>query len=186
MASQEQRAVLLDRDGVINRNRSDYCKSWSEFEFLDGALSALARLAQTGFRVIVVTNQSPVGRGMMTRAQVDDIHRQMIEQVNAAGGRIDAVYYCPHRPEAGCACRKPRPGLLLKAGKEHQLDLAASFMVGDSLEDMRAGLEAGCISLLVRTGRGEAACAQLDGWSGPQPIVVNDLAEAVEWILARE
>ncbi|MGB8648012.1 MAG: D-glycero-beta-D-manno-heptose 1,7-bisphosphate 7-phosphatase [Anaerolineae bacterium] len=180
---ENRRAVFLDRDGVINRNRSDYVKSWSEFEFLDGALAALARLAETDFHVLVITNQSAIARALTSREQVEEIHRRMVEQAVRSGGRVDDILYCPHHPDEGCACRKPQPGLILRAGARHHLDLASSYMVGDSLEDMQAGLAAGCTLLLVRTGRGAEAIARLDQWPGPHPFIVDDLAGAVTWIL---
>ncbi len=177
------RAVFLDRDGVINRNRSDYVKSWSEFEFMDGALPALARLAQTDFLVFVITNQSAIARGLTTHEQVQDIHRRMIDHLARWGGRVDDIFYCPHHPDAGCACRKPLPGLLLQAGARRDIDLSSSYMIGDSLEDMQAGLAAGCTTLLVKTGRGMEAIERLEQWRGPRPIVVPDLAAAIDWII---
>ncbi len=180
-----KRAVFLDRDGVINRNRSDYVKSWDEFEFLNGSLSALARLARSDWQIIVVTNQSAIGRKLVTRDQVEEIHLRMRERVVEAGGRIDAILYCPHHPDDGCACRKPLPGLILEAGRERNLDLASCVLVGDSFDDMRAALAAGCTPLLVRTGRGADAVAQLDRWPGLRPVILDNLAGAVDWILSR-
>src|SRR5690242_12788192 len=110
------KTVFLDRDGVICYNRSDHVKSWAEFRLLPGALPALARLTQAGCRVVVITNQAVINRGQMTAAQVEDIHQRMVAAVAAAGGHIDLVIYCPHRPDEGCACRKPRPGMVLAAG----------------------------------------------------------------------
>jgi D-glycero-D-manno-heptose 1,7-bisphosphate phosphatase len=108
--------VFLDRDGVINRNRIDHVKSWSEFEFLPGALEALKRLAGLDLPVVVVTNQAAIGRGLIDAAEVDEIHRRMIEAVRLFGGRIDAVLCCPHRPDEGCECRKPKP-VIVRTGR---------------------------------------------------------------------
>jgi D-glycero-D-manno-heptose 1,7-bisphosphate phosphatase len=173
------RAVFLDRDGVINRDRPDYVKSWEEFEFLPGALEALRLLALGPRRIIVVSNQSAIGRGLVSREDVDRIHARMTEAVRGAGGRIDAIYYCPHRPDEGCPCRKPRPGLLRKAARELGLDLPGSLLIGDDLQDLETAVAAGVRPVLVRTGHGkvlpEAALARV-----PYHFdVFEDLLEAV-------
>jgi histidinol-phosphate phosphatase family protein len=129
-------AVFLDRDGVINANRSDYVKSWDEFAFLPGVFEALRRLREGSRTVVVVSNQSAIGRGIAAPAVVDAIHRRMRAEVAEHGGRIDAVFYCPHRPDEGCECRKPRPGLLRRAARELGLDLARSYLVGDAVSDV--------------------------------------------------
>lgn len=175
-------AVFLDRDGVINENRDDYVKAWGEVRFLPGVLEALARLAATPFRIVLTSNQSPIGRGILTRAQVDAVNHRLVTEIEARGGRVDGVYYCPHRPEEGCECRKPRPGLLLQAAQELDLDLGGSHLVGDAVSDVEAALTAGVQPVMVRTGRGAAQERLLkDKW--PQVPVVPGLGEAVEWIL---
>lgn len=176
-------AVLLDRDGVINENRSDYVKSWDEFSFVEGALSALRDLATSPFEIVVVTNQSAIGRNLVGRDVVEDINRRMVEQVARAGGRIDRVYYCPHRPDENCACRKPRPGLLLQAYQDMGFDLSRSFVVGDSIEDVRAADAAGCTPILVQTGLGILSAQELDRSGVERPLVVQDLRAAVAYIL---
>jgi len=176
-------AVFLDRDGVINENRADYVRAWSEVEFLPGALAALARLAKTPFAVVVVTNQSPIGRGLMTERAVRDINLRLREAVVSRGGRIDAFYFCPHRPEEGCLCRKPQPGMFLQAAKERDLDLAASYMVGDALSDVQAARAAGVHPLLVLTGRGREHLPLLPADLRRACTVVEDLPAAVDWIL---
>lgn len=148
------KAVFLDRDGVIDRNRDDYVKSWEEFEFLPGSLDAVRRLTETGYRIVVVTNQSAIGRGILARRAVEDINTAMVDRVRLTGGRIDAVLFCPHRPEDNCNCRKPSPGLLKRAAAWLDLDLAGSFLVGDHIADLEAGRAAGCTNILVLTGRG--------------------------------
>jgi D-glycero-D-manno-heptose 1,7-bisphosphate phosphatase len=148
------RAILLDRDGVICENRSDHVKSWDEFRFLPGAKNSLAALSRLGLPIIVVTNQAIVGRRMVPASVVDDIHRRMMAQVEAFGGRIDRVVYCPHRPEDRCACRKPEPGMLLQVADEMGIDLSRSYLVGDAATDLMAGQRVGCQSYLVLTGRG--------------------------------
>ena len=149
-------AIFLDRDGVINYNRSDYVKSWDEFEFLPGVLEALAHLAKSPFRIVIVTNQSAIGRRLASRRGVEDIHSRMKQEICKAGGRLDAIYYCPHIPEDGCDCRKPRPGLLFMAAEEHKLDLARSWLVGDNISDVEAACAAGVQPVLVRTGQGNS------------------------------
>lgn len=147
-------AVFLDRDGVINRDRRDYVKSWEEFEFLPGVPEAFRLLAPGPHRIVVVSNQSAIGRGLVSREAVDEIHARMIEAVRAGGGRIDAVYYCPHLPEADCPCRKPRPGLLLRAARELGIDLPGSWLIGDDVRDLESAVAAGVRPVLVRTGHG--------------------------------
>ncbi len=180
------RTVFLDRDGVINVNRVDHVKTWSEFEFIDGAAEALARLASTDFLIVVVSNQSAIGRQLVTRAGVEDIHARMLEAIARAGGRIDRVYYCPHLPVENCACRKPRVGLVLEASRELNIDLKASYFIGDTLEDVATARVVGCTPLLVRTGRGAAEADALKRSGLKKPVVVKDLAAAVNWILRCE
>jgi histidinol-phosphate phosphatase family protein len=175
-------AIFLDRDGTINVERPDYVKSWSEFAFLSGSLDALTRLAGVGVPIVVVTNQSGIGRGYVPRATVDDIHRQMVERVDAAGGRIDAVYLCPHHPDEGCGCRKPAPGLLEQAAADWGVDLKRCIFVGDSLSDQEAAQRAGCRSLLVASGR-QAALLRSLGNQGQAGLLFADLREAADWIV---
>lgn len=148
------RALFVDRDGVICENRTDHVKNWDEFRFLPGARAGLAALSKLGWPVIVITNQAIIGRGMVPARVVDDIHRRMVAEVAAEGGRIDRVIYCPHRPEDRCACRKPEPGMLLRAAGEIGIDLSQSYLVGDAASDLLAGQRVGCRLFLVLTGRG--------------------------------
>jgi D-glycero-D-manno-heptose 1,7-bisphosphate phosphatase len=173
-------AVLLDRDGVINRERRDYVRRWEEFDFLPGALGALQRLAELDVPVVVVTNQSAIGRGLVHAAMVEQIHGRMLERVRALGGRIDAVLVCPHQPTDGCGCRKPLPGLFRTAARTLGLALGESFYVGDSLSDFRVACEVGCRPILVRTGlQGAELPALLPRESD---LLVDDLAAAVRLI----
>jgi len=176
--------VLLDRDGVINENRPDYVKSWEEFRFLPGALEGLAALTAAGVRLAVVTNQSAVGRGLMSAPDLEVIQRHMGETVRALGGRIEAVLCCPHAPWEGCRCRKPQPALLLAALARLRAERARCFMVGDSLDDLRAAQEIGLPFVMVRTGRGEEALARLDGHRPPAGVA-DDLRAASRWVLDR-
>lgn len=178
-----QPAIFLDRDGVINENRADYVKSWREFTFLPGALPALALLAQMNLPIIVVSNQSAVGRGVMRRRDVDAIHHRMIAGILKAGGRIDAIFYCPHRPEEACTCRKPQPGMLLAAAAQLQLDLTRSVFIGDAETDVQAAQQAGCYPLLVRTGRGQREEQKLIHNHARGYLVMDDLAAAAAWMV---
>ena len=177
-------AVFLDRDGVINENRPDHVKSWREFRFLPGVRGALARLARADLQVFIVSNQAAINRGLLTREAVDAINMRMKEEIERAGGRVDAIACCPHRPEEGCYCRKPQPGLLLSLAKVYGVELRRAAVIGDALTDIEAGLAAGCNAILVRTGRGNeqaaiAASARKSGFS-----LANDLSGAVDLLLA--
>ncbi len=146
-------AVFLDRDGTINRERADYVKSWQEYEWLPGALTALAALAKLEVPILVVTNQSVVGRGILGTSALQAIHANVRAEALAAGGRLDDFFVCTHAPADQCACRKPKPGLLQEAAARYDLDLGRCVFVGDSITDMQAAQAAGCAWLLVRTGR---------------------------------
>ncbi len=198
---QTRPTIFIDRDGVINQNRKEHVLNWSEFQFIEGSKKALALLKQAGYQVVVVTNQATIERGLLTVAQLDQLHRQMANEIEMAGGQVTAVYYCPHRPEANCDCRKPRPGLLLEAASRFQIKLGDSWFIGDHLTDLEAGLAAGCKPILVQTGRGQMAAEELQGLQpgsasvsrlalkfGPSVSlrlpVKADLLDAVEFILA--
>jgi len=176
-------AVFLDRDGVINENRADYVKSWEEFVFLPNVFEPLRQLAQNGLFIVVVSNQSAINRGLVSPETVAAINNQMCEVVARNGGRIDAIFTCPHRPDENCHCRKPAPGLLLQAARQFALDLRQSYLIGDALCDIAAGLAVGCRPILVLTGKGREQLPRLaeEGYSGYH--VVADLREAVSWIV---
>lgn len=178
-------AVILDRDGVINENRADHVKSWDEFRFLPGSLQAVARLADAGIATFIVTNQAIVNRGLVPLETIDWINQRMIREIERWGGRIADVAYCPHRPDEGCGCRKPQPGLLHGLAKSHDLDLRSTVMIGDALSDVEAGLRAGCEAMMVLTGRGreQLALAHEIGRTGFQ--VAPDLEAAVDSVLRR-
>jgi D-glycero-D-manno-heptose 1,7-bisphosphate phosphatase len=177
-------AVFIDRDGVINENRSDHVKGWAEFHFIPGAREALARLAQAGARVFVVSNQAIVGRGIVPADTIDGIHAAMIADIELAGGRIEAVAYCPHQPEDRCACRKPNPGLLVELARRYGVDLRRAVMVGDAVTDMQAAQAVGCPGVLVLTGRGTEQLARAPiGFASALAVVVADLGSAVELLI---
>jgi len=179
-------AVFLDRDGVINENRADYVKSWEEFVFLPNVFEPLQLLAQNHTAIVVVSNQSAIGRGLVRPEVVEGIHRRMRIEVLRRGGRIDAVFYCPHHPDDGCDCRKPRPGLLLRAARELGIDLAGSYLIGDAISDVEAALAAGCSPIFVLTGRGQEQRPLLQPRGHDGIPVVRDLEQAVTLILDGE
>ena len=178
--------IFLDRDGVVNRNRDDYVKCWEEFEFLPGSLDALRTLTRRGVRVVVVTNQSAVGRGIISRETLDGIHRRMVAEVEAYGGRIDAVLCCPHAPDDGCRCRKPRPGLLLEATRRFRIDPATSCFVGDSLSDLKAAHAAGIPFVMVLSGKGLPAALRRARYRHPLRWIAPDLETAARWFVRRD
>jgi D-glycero-D-manno-heptose 1,7-bisphosphate phosphatase len=140
------KAIFLDRDGVINRKAPEgqYVTRWEDMQFLPGACEAIRLLNQAGFFVVVVSNQRCVAKGLITTDELDSMHARIRREFAAAGATIDAIYYCPHEIDPPCRCRKPRPGLLLDAARKHEVDLDASWMIGDSERDVEAGATAGC------------------------------------------
>ena len=175
------RAVFLDRDGVLNREIG-YVVDASGLEMVPDAGVAIARLNKAGYATVIVTNQSSVGRGLISESSLRDLHTQLIGDIGRAGGRIDAVYYCPHHPSEAqveeysvtCECRKPAPGMLIEAASDLDLNLDASFMVGDSERDIAAGKNAGCRTILINPAEGESYGADR---------VSASLNNAVDWIL---
>jgi len=147
--------VILDRDGVINQDNVDYIKSPDEWKAIPGSLEAIAKLTQAGFHVVVATNQAGVGRGLFEMATLNAIHDKMYRAVTQAGGRIDAVFYCPHADEDKCDCRKPKPGLLEQIGRRVNVSLKDVPCIGDALRDLQAAAAVGARPILVRTGKGK-------------------------------
>lgn len=148
-------AIFLDRDGVIIENRQTYVRSWEDVEIYPQALAALVQAKSTPYKLVIVTNQSAVGRGIIPLAIAWEVNNRLVETIEYAGGRIDGVFMCPHAPHENCECRKPKPGLLLQAARQLSLDLSRSVMIGDALSDLLAGQAAGIpLTVLVRTGRG--------------------------------
>ncbi len=177
-------AIFLDRDGVIIENRPDYVKSIGEVQTIPGALAALAQAARRDCLFVVVSNQSAIGRGLLTEAALAAIDAHVHQLIVAAGGRIDGWYHCPHQPEAGCNCRKPRPGMLLSAAADLGIDLHGSVMIGDALSDVLAGRAAGAQAILVRTGRGASQAVELQRAGLLGVPVVPDLAAALQHLVA--
>jgi len=178
-----QSAVFVDRDGVIIENRDGYVRSWADVQFIPGALEALAKLAGSRYAIVLVTNQSAVGRGLISLQEAQEINRRVVAEIRAHGGRMDAVYMCPHRPDEGCACRKPAPGMLLQAARELELALASSTLIGDALSDLAAARAAGVRGVLVLTGRGSDQAALHGALAPGSGAPAADLAAAVDDIL---
>lgn len=182
-----KKIVFLDRDGVINRDSPNYIKNWGEFEFIPGSPKAIKCLTEEGFTVIVITNQSMINRGIASRETLEHTHGMMQSSITAQGGKIRDIFFCPHRPEEGCHCRKPEPGMLYQARDRYGIDLGAAYMVGDSAKDIQCAKNAGCgCAVLVRTGNGlmaEKVLAEKDIF--PDHIAEN-LHEAAEWIIRRK
>lgn len=180
-------AIFLDRDGVINENRPHYVRSWQDVILIPQAINALRAIASWPYKIIVVTNQSPIGRGILTLAEAETINQQIQAAVQAQGGRIDALFLCPHTPDEDCLCRKPKPGMLLQAAQRYDLDLSRSIMVGDALSDVAAGRSAGVrAAALVLTGRGREQ-AKLEGAAALHPFpIYPTLTEALDDLVIRQ
>ena len=146
--------IILDRDGTINEDRDDYVKSPDEWVPMPGALEAIARLNHAGWHTVVATNQSGLARGLFDTSALNAVHIKMNQALAKVGGRIDAVFFCPHGPSEGCRCRKPLPGLFEQIGERYGVELTDVPLVGDSLRDLQAGIAVGCQPHLVRTGKG--------------------------------
>jgi len=178
-------AIFLDRDGVLIENRDDYVKTWDEVEFLDGALEAMCRLANLAAPIILVTNQSAVGRGLLGYPEAVALNARIMDVVTTHGGRIDRAYLCPHHPQENCMCRKPAPGMILQAAQEMNLELSHAYLVGDALTDIEAAHAVRVQGILVRTGRGHAQAACWEGQTPSFPIL-SDLSAATDYILKKE
>ena len=166
--------VILDRDGTINHDSDQYIKSPAEWKPIKGSLEAIARLTQAGCHVVVATNQSGIGRGLFDMATLNAIHDTMHRAVHQAGGRIDAIFFCPHAGDSNCACRKPKPGMLLEIARRMNVELDGVPMVGDSLRDLQAAAAAGARPVLVLTGKGRQT--RDAGGLPAGTVVVPDLA----------
>jgi D-glycero-D-manno-heptose 1,7-bisphosphate phosphatase len=174
--------VILDRDGVINQDSANFIKNTNEWIALPGSLEAVALLNQSGFRVALATNQSGIARGLFDMATLNSIHDKMHRALAQVGGRIDALFYCPHAADDNCTCRKPKTGMIEDIARRFSVDLSEVFGVGDSLRDLQAYADAGCKPILVRTGKGEETLAH--GNLPPNTLVFTDLNEAVQHITA--
>jgi D-glycero-D-manno-heptose 1,7-bisphosphate phosphatase len=181
--------VILGRDGILNEYREDHVKAPEEWTPIPGALEAVARLNHAGWHAVIATNQSGIGRGMIDMASLNAVHAHMMQLLHRAGGRIDAVFFCPHTPEDDCDCRKPLPGMMKQIGQRYGVDLKHVPLASDVLRDMHAALAAGCEPHLIRTGRAAALdAAQLERIVGQAPgtTLHKDLPAFAEFLLHRE
>lgn len=176
------RHLIVDRDGVLNAEPAggEFVREPAQFHWLPGSLEALARLSAAGIRISVASNQSGVGRGLMSPADLARVHARMTDSAAAAGGSIDAIFCCPHAPDAGCECRKPAPGLVLAAIRAGGIAPAATLVVGDDARDVAAARAAGVAAALVRSGKGRAVEQAL---ADPTLPVFEDLGQLVEQLL---
>jgi D-glycero-D-manno-heptose 1,7-bisphosphate phosphatase len=179
--------LILDRDGTLNRRRDDHVASPEEWEALPGALEAVARLNQEGWKVVLATNQSGIGRGLFDMAALNAIHAKMHRQLAAVGGRVEAIFFCPHAPEDGCDCRKPRPGLFRQIGQRFGVPLAGVHAAGNALRHAQAAQAAGCQAHWLLTGHSEPWRTQPQRAAELAPGVRlhDDLAAFVDWLLAQ-
>lgn len=169
--------IILDRDGVINFDSDQFIKSPAEWKPIPGSLEAIARLNQAGYRVVLATNQSGIGRGLFDMATLNAIHDKMHKALAQVGGRIDALFFCPHAADSKCDCRKPKPGMFEEISRRFNMDLKGVPAIGDSLRDLQAATAMGAIPILVRTGKGEKT---IEAGGLPEgTLVFADLANAV-------
>lgn len=184
------RYLILDRDGVINQNPPNmgYVCDWSEFIFLESSIRAISNLTKSGFNILIATNQAGIGRGIFTKKQLHHIHTNMVSTLRDAGGIIKKIYFCPHHPDAGCDCRKPKPGMLRNAIEEHDFDPTITHFIGDSISDIQAGRNAELSPVLVLTGHGLDAYKHFINTSSkdrsyqPDKIFTN-LFSASQWLI---
>jgi D-glycero-D-manno-heptose 1,7-bisphosphate phosphatase len=181
--------VILDRDGTVNEDRDDYVKSADEWVPLPGALEAIARLNHAGYHAVIASNQSGLGRGLFDMASLNAMHIKLNQLLARVGGRIDAVFFCPHAPDEQCECRKPLPGLFEQIAERYSMQLKGVPVVGDTQRDLQAGIAVGCEPHLVRTGKAAALDdAQLDQWLArlPGTTVHDDLGAFADFIIERD
>lgn len=180
------KAIFLDRDGVINKYPGDknYVEKLSQFRFLPRVKKAIAKLHKAKFRIFVISNQAGVGKGIFTQGSLDAITRHMCRQIQKAKGKISAVYYCIHPPDANCSCRKPKSGLIDIARKANQINLKKVFFIGDTIRDVKAARLAGCKSILVFSGKEKPS--NKENWETQPDFVFRDLYEAAEFILKQK
>jgi D-glycero-D-manno-heptose 1,7-bisphosphate phosphatase len=186
---QTPKLIILGRDGILNRFREDHVKEPSEWEPIPGALEAVAKLNHAGWHVVVATNQAGIGRGMIDMSAVNAVHLHMMKMLAAKGGRLDAVFFCPHTRDDGCDCRKPLPGMMHDIAQRYGADLSQVPMVADTLRDLEAARAAGCPPHLVKSGRASLVTeAELAQWAAAVPgtVVHDDLASFASYLLQQE
>lgn len=179
--------VFIDRDGVINQDPTaaktgkEYITDWPEFHFLPGALEALKALTKNGYKIFIISNQAGVGRGIYTKEKLDEITKNMLGEIESAGGKIYSVQYCVHKKEDNCDCRKPNTGLFKKAAEGLEVDFTKTYFVGDTKRDIEAGKKIGCRTILVLSGKTKNK-KETETWEAKPDIIKKDLSEAAESI----
>jgi len=184
------KTILLDRDGVINRDSDDFIKSVDEWQPIPGSLEAIALLHRHGYRVVVLTNQSGVARGLFSLATLNEIHRHMLDETRKKGGLIEAVFFCPHGPDDNCSCRKPATGMFRDVADRLKIEMSGVPAVGDSMRDLQAARDVGALPILVKTGKGKRTLKMLKKNDSPlsldEVIDFKDLASFTDALLAGE
>jgi D-glycero-D-manno-heptose 1,7-bisphosphate phosphatase len=178
----EKRYVLLDRDGVINHDSDEFIKSPEQWLPIEGSLEAIALFTEHGYKVVVITNQSGLARGLLDAATLEKIHAKMQRMAAEKGGKIDAIYFCPHGPDDGCSCRKPKPGLLETFAADNNVNLSGIAFIGDSLRDLQAAQAAGASPILVKTGKGRKTLTENPNLDIP---VFENLYDAAKHLTSR-
>ena len=180
------KAIILDRDGVINKDPGfgDYIKSWAEFEFMPGAIDAIKLLNEHGYEIFVISNQAGVAKGLYSQEALDEITKNMLKEIEARGGKIRWVSYCTHATDAGCDCRKPKTGQIKNATKGLDIDFKNTYFIGDSRLDVGAGKNGGCKTILLLTGKENEEDSK--SWAHKPDFIKNNLMEAVKWVLKDE
>ena len=174
--------IILDRDGVINYDSDRFIKSPDEWKPIPGSLEAIARLNQAGYRVVIATNQSGIGRGLFDMAALNSIHDKLYRALAQVGGRVDAMFYCPHSAELNCPCRKPRPGMFEEIGRRFNTKLYSVPIIGDALRDLEAANAVGAQPMLVLTGKGKRT--QQAGGLPSTTLIFDDLAQAAKQVIS--
>jgi D-glycero-D-manno-heptose 1,7-bisphosphate phosphatase len=178
-------AIFLDRDGVLIENRSDYVRDWSQVKIIPEAIRVLSLSPLKRYKIVIVTNQSAVGRGLILPESALEINHRLVNLIHHHGGQVDGIYMCPHKPDDNCLCRKPKPGLLLQAARELSLDLQRSWMIGDAWSDVQAGQKAGVRhTIILRTGRGTEQLSQPWPEDIADHLIFDNLPMAFDAIVA--
>lgn len=185
-STMKTKAVFLDRDGTLNADSPHYIKSVDEFHLFDFTADALKILTRLGFKIILITNQSAVGRKMITVAELDRIHAKLRASIRSAGAEIHGIYYCPHLPEDNCVCRKPKTGNLKKAVRDFNVDVGKSFFIGDSFKDIQTGAAVGCRTVFVRTGIDSPTIKTIEKWQPRPDFIAENILEAAQLIECME
>ena len=188
MAKRQNKVIFLDRDGVINRDPEDlefqYVTKWKDFKFLAGVKRAIKKLTDAGYSIYIISNQAGIAKKYFSMGDLKRITANMMKEAEKAGGKIAGAYYCPHKTEDNCGCRKPKAGLFKKALRRGPIDFKKTFFVGDNIRDVQAGKAIGCRTLLVLSGKVRSRRSK--GWAAKPDFVKRDLLEAVEFILNRD